>query len=400
MLSKRELFYAHVAQTSPEPMALEIERGEGTILFDSFGKQYIDLIAGISVSNVGHSHPVVVDAIKEQVESHMHLMVYGEYIQSPQVKLAAKLAQLLPDQLNSTFFVNSGSEANEGAMKLAKRTTGRSKILSFENAYHGSTQGALSVIGDDRYKKGFEPLLPDTFRGRFNDEKVLEFLDEDFAAVIVEPIQGEAGIRLPKNNFLKKLRARCDELGIMLIFDEVQTGFGRTGKFWAFEHYEVVPDILTIAKGMGAGMPIGAFVSSKEIMKNLTFEPVLGHITTFGGHPVSCAASMAGIEVIERSSLLDTVGIKGQEFMSLLKHDLIKEVRGIGLFLCIEFEDQAFNFEVIKRCVKMGVITDWFLFNDKCLRIAPPLNIKEEEIRTSCKIILDVLDEMQVNRNQ
>ena len=392
MISSKELFYSYLAQTSPEPMGLEIIKAKGLYLFGSKGEKYLDLISGISVSNVGHSHKNVVKAIKNQSSKYLHLMVYGEYIQSPQVLLAQKIAELLPRNLNNIYFVNSGSEANEGAMKLAKRHTGRAKIVYCKNAYHGSTQGVLSVIGSEEFKQPFKPLLPETYSINFNSLSDLNTIDKNTAAVIIEPIQAEAGVVLPINDYLQKLRLKCNETGTLLIFDEVQTGFGRTGTFWGFEQFNVIPDILTIAKGMGGGMPIGAFISSKTIMESLTHHPVLGHITTFGGHPVCCAASLACIEVILENKLLNQISEKEALFKQLLVHPNILSVRGIGLLLCIEFESQEFNFAVIKESVKNGVITDWFLFNDKCLRIAPPLIITKNEIKKACKIILRAID--------
>ncbi|MFT6746799.1 MAG: acetylornithine/N-succinyldiaminopimelate aminotransferase, partial [Glaciecola sp.] len=351
MLPARSLFHSYVAQTSPSPMALEIVSAEGVYLNGSKGEKYLDLIAGISVSNVGHNHPAIVNAVKDQAGKYMHLMVYGEYIQTPQVKLAEKISSLLPDNLNNIYFVNSGSEANEGAMKLAKRHTGKRKIIYCKNAYHGSTQGVLSVIGNDDFKKPFEPLLPDTHAISFNNISDLSIICDDTAAVLIEPIQGEAGIVMPDKKFMQALRDRCTEKGTMLIFDEVQTGFGRTGTFWGQEQAGVTPDIMTIAKGMGGGMPIGAFISSKEIMTCLTHHPVLGHITTFGGHPVCCAASLACVETILGEDLLKHVPAKEDLFKSLLKHPAIVELRGIGLFLSIEFKDSNFNFSVIEECI-------------------------------------------------
>jgi acetylornithine/N-succinyldiaminopimelate aminotransferase len=396
MISPRELFHSYVAQTSPKPMGLEIVKGEGVYLFGKNGEKYLDLIAGISVSNVGHNHPAIVNAVKDQAEKYMHLMVYGEYIQTPQVKLAEKIAGLLPDKLNNIYFVNSGSEANEGALKLAKRFTGKRKIIYCKNAYHGSTQGVLSVIGNDDFKKPFEPLLPETHSITFNNIDDLAIICDNTAAVIIEPVQGEAGVVMPDRAFMTELRERCTKNGTMLIFDEVQTGFGRTGAFWGQNLTGVTPDIMTIAKGMGGGMPIGAFISSAEIMHCLTHHPVLGHITTFGGHPVCCAASLACIETIQNENLLDGVDKKEALFKSLLKHNSIVEVRGVGLFLAIEFESSEFNFSVIEECIKHGIITDWFLFNDKCLRIAPPLVITESEIIEACEVIVQAIDSVSL----
>ena len=384
MLSQRQLFLNHIAQTSETPLALEIEKAEGVYLFDTSGKRYLDLISGISVSNVGHCHPKVVTAIKDQVDKYMHTMVYGEYIQSPQVKLATHLADNLPSNLSSVYFVNSGSEAIEGAMKLAKRFTGRTEIISFKNAYHGSTQGSLSIMGSEEFKNAFRPLLPDTKQIEFNNTADFYQITERTACVVVETIQGEAGAIVPQNDFLKKLSAHCKSVGALVVADEIQCGFGRTGKLFAFEHYN-------LAKGMGGGMPIGAFISSKEIMNSLTNNPILGHITTFGGHPVSCAAANATLTVLLEEKLMDGVEEKEQLFRTLLKHPKIKSIHGKGLLLSLEFESYEENKSIIDKCIEKGVITDWFLFNSYSMRIAPPLIITEEEIKFACKVILEAL---------
>ena len=392
MPTQRSLFLQHVAQTSDFPLCLEIEKAEGMYMTDVDGKTYLDLISGISVSNLGHRHPNVINAVKEQLEKYTYLMVYGEFVQSPQVKLAQLLCSQLPSPLSSCYFVNSGSEANEGAMKLAKRYTGRKEIISFKNAYHGSTQGCLSIIGGDDFKKPFEPLLPNITQIAFNNENDLTKITEKTACVVVEPIMGEAGIIAPQNNFLQKLRARCTETGALLIFDEIQTGFGRTGKLFALEHFGVVPDILTLAKAMGGGFPIGAFVSSNAIMSSLKNNPILGHITTFGGHPVSCAAAFANLHtLLTDKELISSVAQKEQLFKQLLVHPSIKEVRSFGLMLAIEFDSFETNKDIIDKCIEKGVLTDWFLFNDKSLRIAPPLIITNEEIEWACKIILEAI---------
>ncbi len=388
MVTQRHLFLQHVAQTSEMPMGLEIEKAEGIYLTDIFGKRYMDLISGISVSNVGHRHPKVVEAIKEQVDKYMHLMVYGEYIQSPQVVLATLLATLLPKNLSSVYFTNSGSEAIEGAMKLSKRYTARREIISFVNAYHGSTQGSLSIMGNEEFKNAFRPLLPDTRQIRFNNTADLEQITGRTACVVVETIQGEAGAIVPQNDFLKLLRKRCDETGALLIADEIQCGFGRTGKLFAFEHYDVVPDILCIAKGMGGGMPIGAFISSKEMMHSLAHHPWLGHITTFGGHPVCCAASLATLRVLLQENLTEQVQQKEKLFRNLLVHPKIKAIHGKGLLLALEFDSYEQNKKIIDHCIANGVIADWFLFNAHSMRIAPPLTITAEEIKTACEVIL------------
>ncbi len=394
MLNQRQLFFNHVAQTTETPLALEIEKAEGVYLFDTSGKQYIDLISGISVSNVGHRHPKVVAAIKDQLDKYMHLMVYGEFIQSPQVQLAKLLADNLPPNLSSVYFVNSGSEAIEGALKLAKRATGRTELMSFKNAYHGSTQGSLSIMGSEEFKNAFRPLLPDTRQIEFNNLEHLKYITEQTACVVVETIQGEAGAIIPENNFLKYLRERCTQVGALLVVDEIQCGFGRTGKLFAFEHYGFVPDILCLAKGMGGGMPIGAFISSKEIMNTLTNNPILGHITTFGGHPVCCAAALANLKIIVEENLAEGVEAKEYLFRALLKYPNIKPLKGKGLLLSIEFESYEQNKTIIDKCIEKGLITDWFLFNSNSMRIAPPLIITEEQIRKACEIIVESVNEV------
>jgi acetylornithine/N-succinyldiaminopimelate aminotransferase len=387
MISQRQLFLNHIAQTSSAPPALEIDSAEGVFLFDTDGRRYFDMISGIAVSNVGHRHPHVVEAIKKQLDKHMHLMVYGEFIQAPQVKLAQKLSSYLPPSLSSCYFVNSGSEAVEGALKLCKRYTGRTHIISFRNGYHGSTAGALSVMGDETYKQAFRPLLPGIYIADFNDENALDLIDDSTACVIVETIQAEAGVILPSNNFLNKLRKKCNETGTLLIFDEVQCGFGRTGSFFAFEQFDVTPDILILAKGMGGGMPIGAFISSNKIMSSLSDNPVLGHITTFGGHPVCCAASLACIEVIENENLIYTVKKKSDLIKNKINSPLIRSVRNAGLLMAFEFDNDEICKKAVDACIGSGVITDWFLFNSKCMRIAPPLTITEDEINEACDLI-------------
>jgi putrescine aminotransferase len=378
-----------MAQTSDTPLLLEIEKAEGVYLYGKNGEKYIDLISGISVSNIGHRNPKVVEAIKNQLDKYMHLMVYGEYVQSPQVLLAERLKETLPKQLDSVYFVNSGAEATEGALKLAKRYTGRAEIISCKNAYHGSTNGALSVMGDEYFKQAFRPLLPGIRHIQFNSIKELDEITEDTAAVIIETIQGEAGIRIPSEVYLKALRKKCTETGTLLIMDEIQTGFGRTGKFWAFEHFGIEPDILLTSKGMGGGMPIGAFIAPKEIMSVLTNNPILGHITTFGGHPVCCAASLATIDVILDEKLMDGIAEKEMLFHTLLKQPSIKEIRSKGLLIAVEFESYDVLKPIIDRAIEKGVITDWFLFCNNSMRIAPPLIITEDEIREVCRLILE-----------
>ena len=394
MLTDRQLFLNNLAQTSDAPLALEITKAEGIYLYDVSGKKYIDLISGISVSNTGHRHPEVIKAIKTQTDKYLHLMVYGEYIQSPQVQLAGKLAELLPESLNNCYFVNSGSEAVEGALKLAKRFTGRKKIVAFKHAYHGSTHGSLSVIGDPAYQEPFGPLLPGVEHITINTTHELNTITNETACVIIEPIQGEAGIIEAQPSFINALRERCNQTGALLIFDEIQTGMGRTGTMFAFERYKVVPDILLLAKGLGGGMPIGAFISSREIMQTLTYNPVLGHITTFGGHPVSCAAALANTSVIINEKLVENVSWKSELFAELLSRSkAISEIRRVGLMIALQLDNYAHVKRVIDRCIEKGVITDWFLFNDSSMRIAPPLTINENQIREACQVILQALDE-------
>jgi len=392
-ISLRSLFLNNLSQTSLEPMSLEIVKAEGCWMEDKNGKKYLDFISGISVSNLGHRHPDVINAIKRQLDDYMHLMVYGEFIQGPQVTLAKALADLLPKTLDNVYFVNSGAEAVEGAMKLAKRFTGRSEIISFNNSYHGSTQGALSVMGNEMFKNQFRPLLPGIKHFNYNDEKCLKEITEKTACVIVEPVQAEAGVVESKNNFLKKLSARCKEKNALLILDEIQTGFGRTGTFFAFEQLDFVPDVLLLAKAMGGGMPIGAFISSKEIMSVLSHNPVLGHITTFGGHPVSCAAALANIEAIKELELHKRAFPIRDFILQKIKHKRIKEIRCCGALMAIDLGTIEFNMKVIQLCVSKGLIVDWFLFAAHCIRLSPPLIISEEELEFACKIILEAIDE-------
>ena len=388
MISNRQLFLMHQAQTSLFPLMLEIERAEGVYLFDVKGKQYLDLISGISVSSLGHGNEHVKNAIKQQLDKYMHLMVYGEFIQSPQVKLAKKLTDLLPPNLNSVYLVNSGSEATDGALKLAKRVTGRTEIIACNNAYHGSGHAALSLNSNEYFKNAFRPLLPDINFIEFNNENSLQKISHKTACVIVETIQGEAGYLPPQNDFLKKLRAKCDEHSVLFILDEIQTGMGRTGNLFAFEDYGIVPDILLLGKALGAGMPIGAFVSSQTMMNEFADNPVLGHITTFGGHPVIATAALAGIEELLSNNWIKEVNEKENLFRKLLVHPAIKNISGKGLMLALEFESFEFNKKIIDACIEDGLITDWFLYAPNCLRIAPPLIITEDQIRWSCEVLI------------
>lgn len=392
MLTLRQLFLANNAQTTDFPLLLEFERAEGVNLYDAAGKAYIDLISGIGVSNLGHSNPHVIKAIKDQVDKYMHLMVYGEYVQTPQVRFAEKLVSILPDNLQSVYFVNSGAEAVEGALKLAKRFTGRQQIVSCNNSYHGSTHGALSVMGNEDFKQAYRPLLPGVNFIRFNNSDDLQYITERTACVIIETIQGEAGIRVPDVAYMQALRKRCDDMGTLLILDEIQAAFGRTGILFAFEHFNIVPDILLLAKALGGGMPIGAFVSSNTIMGALKQNPILGHITTFGGHPVCCAAGLAALEVLLAENLVTQVAEKETLMRNLLVHPAIKHVRGKGLMLAIELENFDLNKKIIDRCIKHGVITDWFLHCDNSMRIAPPLIISMDEIKKACDVIVEAIN--------
>ncbi|HAQ71533.1 aspartate aminotransferase family protein [Salibacteraceae bacterium] len=388
-------FSPHLAQTSPFPLGIEIARADGCYIFDTDGKRYLDLISGIAVTNIGHRHPHVIERIKAQLDLYQHVIPFGEFSQAPQNKLADKLASLLPDQLNCSYFVNSGTEANEAALKLAKRATGRYEIVSMKKSYHGATHGSLSVSGNEIKKQQFRPFLPGTTFIDFNDISQLDRINEKTAAVIVEPIQGDAGVRIPDANYLAALRSKCDATGALLIFDEIQTGMGRTGKLFAFEHYNVIPDIITIAKAFGGGMPIGAFISSKERMDLLTHDPILGHITTFGGHPVCCAAALANLEVLtERETWLSEVDSKGTLFKELLQHNQIKEVRQIGLMMAVELNSPDEVDKVIARLLEEGIIGFYFLSTRNAFRLAPPLCISNEEIEWASSKILKVMEEL------
>ncbi len=396
-MSLRNLFLTHVAQTSDAPLMLEIERASGIYLFGADGKKYLDLISGISVSNLGHCHPAVVKAVKEQAEKFMHLMVYGEYIHYPQVAFSKLLTEQLPQNLNCVYLVNSGAEATEGAMKLAKRHTGRTEIIYCQNSYHGSTQGALSIMGVESFKNAFRPLLPGTKMIRYGAEADISEITAETAAVFLEPVQAESGVTLASEKYFEKIRARCNQTGTLLIFDEIQTGFGRTGTLFAFEPLNIVPDILLLAKGMGGGMPIGAFVSSKKILNSLTHQPVLGHITTFGGNAVTAAAAKATLEVLLETKIFEKVAAKEKLFLEKLQHKAIQQIRSKGLLLALEFDSFETNKKIIDRCIENGIITDWFLFAPHCMRIAPPLIISESEIISACDIILESINQATDN---
>ena len=397
--TNRNLFLQHVGQTSEAPLALEIVKAEGCKLFDADGKVYIDLIGGISVCNVGHRHPKVIEAIKKQLDDYLHIMVYGELVQSPQVQYATMLTQYLPASLNSVFFTASGSEATEGAMKLAKRFSNRTQIISFKNSYHGSTQGALSIMGDEYWRNAFRPLLPDTMQLNYNSFEDLENITERTACVIAETVQAEAGVIAPQNNWLKALREKCTATGTLLVLDEIQCGFGRNGTLWAFTQFDVVPDILLLGKALGGGMPLGAFIADKKIMDSLSHDPVLGHINTFGGHPVCCAAGLAAFKVLLEEKLIDAVKEKAALFVSLLtkgsdgsKPSRPLKIRSCGLMIAIEFENFETNKKIIDALIADGIFTDWFLFASNCLRIVPPLTITNEEIGTACKKIIEAVN--------
>lgn len=390
----RSQFFKHVGQTSPSPMALEISHGKGNFLFDTQGNKYLDLIAGISVSNVGHGNKEVIEAIKNQADKYLHTLVYGEHIQAPQVMLANALAETMPEEIDQFFFVNSGSEAIEAAMKLAKRATGRPEIISCYNAYHGSSHGALSLNGDEFFKRNYRPLLPGIRQIRYSNTSDLEKINHQTAAVIIETVQGEAGVILPDFGYFPALRKRCKEVGALLIVDEIQTGFGRTGTIWGFEQLVFKPDVVVMAKAMGGGMPLGAIAASQKLMSCFTENPVLGHITTFGGHPICCAASLACLRFIQNEKLMPLVSKKADTFFENLNHPAILEIRKAGLLMAIELGSFDKVKAVIDFGLKNGFITDWFLHCDTALRIAPPLTITIEEILWVCNLIMKALDEL------
>lgn len=383
----RSLFFRHLAPTSSEPLALEIVRADASLLYDASGKEYLDMISGISVSNLGHNHPQINDAVINQVKKHSHLIVYGEFIQQVQVDLATLLAEKLGEGFDSVYFVNSGAEAVEGAMKLAKRYTARPEIISCRNAYHGSTQGAMSIMGSETYKNSFRPLLPSTALIQFNNLDDLNKITEETACVIIEPVQAEAGVIIPEKGYLQALRTRCDEKGTLLIFDEIQTGFGRTGFLFATQKYGVRPDVILLAKALGGGYPLGAFISSREIMQSLSENPILGHITTFGGHPVSCAAALASLKILSEQLFLNEVKEKSVLFKELLSNIPNTEFRQSGLLMSLDLGDERRNFDAISKCIEAGLIVDWFLFAPQAMRLAPPLNMSEDDIRYACSII-------------
>jgi len=394
MLTQRQLFLQHIAQTSDAPLAIEIKDGQGVYLYDITEKKYLDLISGIGVSALGHCHPKIVEAIQQQATKYTHTMVYGEYIQSPQVQLAKTLTELLPENLASVYFTNSGTEATEGAMKLAKRYTGRTEILSCIHSYHGSTQGALSLNGDEYFKSNYRPLLPDTRQIRYNNLEDIALITTKTAAIFLEPVQAEAGVIVPDKNYLQAVRKRCDETGTLLVFDEIQTGCGRTGNLFRFQTEHVIPDILLVGKAFGGGLPLAAFISSNSIMQVLQHNPVLGHITTFGGNALCCAAGLASLQEIIAQKLYFEVEQKAQLFIALLQHPAIQKINNCGLLMAVYLDSFEQLWKVIQECLHQGLITDWFLFANNCMRIAPPLIISEEEIRASCAIILSALNKI------
>jgi len=387
----RQLFQQHVAQTSPAPIGLEIVSASGNYLYDVDGKKYLDLIGGISVCNIGHRHPKVVEAIKKQADLYLHIMVYGELIQSPQVQYAQLLTSHLPASLNTVYFTNSGTEATEAALKLARRYTGRPDVIACNNSYHGSTLGALSVMGDEYWRSAYRPLMPGVWHYDYNSLELIDAVNENVACVIIETVQAEAGVILPNTEWLASLRKKCTETGTLLIYDDIQGGFGRTGKLWGNQNPEHVPDMLLLGKALGGGMPLGALVASNDLMQSFTNNPVLGHITTFGGHPVSCAAGMAGMQVLLDEELIPTVATKEKFFHKLLQHSKIKAVRSRGLLIAVELESADAVMTTLHNCLQKGLFSDWFLFAPNCIRIAPPLTITEEEIQQACAIILDSL---------
>jgi len=391
-MNQRELFLRHVGQTSPAPLALEIVKADCATLYDADGKEYIDLIGGISVANIGHRHPKVIAAIQQQLDAYLHIMVYGEFVEAPQVQYAKLLTEHLPSSLNAVYFTNSGAEAVEGAMKLAKRITNRTQIVAFNHSYHGSTQGALSIIGDEYWRNAFRPLLPDVLHLAYNNFDSLNEISGQTACVIAETVQAEAGIKAPDTAWIQALRKKCTDTGTLLILDEIQSGFGRTGKLWGFEHFDIVPDVLLLGKALGAGMPLGAFVADKKLMDAFTDNPVLGHITTFGGHPVSCAAGMAGMKALLEEGWIGMVKKNEELFASLLVHPKIKAIRSFGLWMAVEFDSFETNKKVIDACIANGVVTDWFLFASNCLRISPPLIISEQQTEKACAVIVKACD--------
>lgn len=394
-MNPSHFFKNHLAQTTPFPFGLKVKSAKGSYIYDADGKAYLDLVSGIAVSSLGHGHPRIKKAINEQTEKHLHVMVYGEFEQEAQNELAKELLQTLPSSIDSFYFVNSGTEAIEAALKLAKRITGKREIIAFEKAYHGSTHGALSLSSNSAKKEPFEPLLPGIQHIELNNSDQLSLITKDTAAVILETIQGDAGVRIPNKAYLKALRKKCDETCTLLIFDEIQCGMGRTGKMWAFEHFEVIPDMVTAGKALGAGLPIGCLMTNQKLMSQFSENPMLGHITTFGGHPLVCAAAAEGLKIIREENLLEGVPDKADYFKSLLTHLQIKEVRQLGLMIAVELENEEKIQQVVLEGLKKGIILFWFLSTPNAFRLAPPLNISEEEIEQACATIISLLNELE-----
>lgn len=398
-MNYRQLFFRHISQTSPNPIGLEMDRAEGIYLYSKDGRKYIDGISGFSVANIGHSNPKVIQAVKEQAEKYMHLIVYGEFIEDPQVAYAKYLIDHLPQGLDCVYFANSGTEAVEGAMKLAKKVTGRSRILCCKNAYHGSSQGALSLMGGEYWVQPFRPLLPDTWHLDFNSREAIKAIDDKTACIILETVQGEGGVIKPSKEWMEELRKKCTKTGTLLILDEIQAGFGRTGSLWAFEQYGIVPDVLMLAKALGGGMPLGAFISSYERMYHLTEDPILGHINTFGGHPVSCAAGLQAMKVLLESKIIENVPAREQQLRDLFKDEsAILDIRSAGLLMALNFESETYCRKVIERCISNGLIADSFLFHADSMRIAPPLITTEEQIKEIAAIVRKSLSEVKASR--
>ena len=379
-LNNRQLFFQHLAQTSDKPIGVEVASAKGVNIYDVDGKAYMDMIAGFSVCNIGHSHPAVIKAIQEQTEKYMHVIVYGEFVQAPQVQYAKQLTGLLPEALQSVYFTNSGAEATEGAMKLAKRVTGRTKMVAFEGAYHGSTQGALSVMGDEYFRNAYRPLLPDVLHLRYNNFEDIELIDDTVACVLLEMVQAETGITPANKEWVASLKAKCESLCALLIIDEIQSGFGRTGTLFAFEQYGITPDVLLVGKALGGGLPLGAFIASTKMMSTLTHSPVLGHITTFGGNPVSCAAGNAALSILQHSGWIEAVKEKENYLLTHLHHPAILHRNHCGLWMSLQFESPALTKKIAAACIQNGIITDWFLFAEDRIRIAPPLSITIDEL--------------------
>jgi len=390
--SNRSIFMELVGQTSPFPLGLEVEKAEGVYIYAPNGKKYLDMISGIAVSNLGHGNKNIIKAVQDQAQKYMHTMVYGEHIQSPQIEFAKKLTDLLPENLNSVFYVNSGSEAVEGAMKLSKRYTGRYEIIACRNGYHGNTHGSQSLMDNEYLSQAYRPFVPGIRFIEYDNIESLEFITKKTAAVITETIQGDIGIKIARQEFMQALREKCDETGTLLVFDEIQTGFGRTGKLFAFEHYNIIPDILLIAKAMGGGMPTGALIANRRLLQVFTNNPILGYISTFGGHPVSLAAAVAALDELTEKNIINSIQKKEKLFLKYLKHSAIKEIRYKGLFFAVDLGDTDFVKRVINSAYENGVLMDWFLYNDSAFRLAPPLIIEEEEIKSACDIIVDAIE--------